>query len=534
LELDYFKNKFDVDLAGHFRSTLTERQGLGFVELDEQAIRLTDEGLLYADWLLTRFYLPRHQGVRYTGSLWDTGTRQLAGSKFNLESFILGESNVTYRRELLSWAVASAAGCLAARWPGSNTASGTSCARRPGSEKLVEASSGDSAEPMIRSIREFGVLPDHSPAANRQSLQEAIEWASPRGAALLVEPSDLPYRIDGGVVLKKNVSLLGVHGPVGRGTRHPDRRQPVGSVLATEDDQNPLFTLESGTQLRGLQFWYPGQTLRNPEAIIEYPATIRVSPNQPSHGVTLANLTFFGEYLAMDCRARPEATCEQVLMEHCYGYPLSGRFIAIDYCYDVPRILHCHVNPANRRFIDGGYSREVIDSVVARQTFAYWIDHTDNAQIIDAFTFGSYGGAYLGAASYGQMTNFNYDCVTVGIHKLGDSTKNRNWQIAQGSIIANTGTKLEDVHPIVIEGLGHTSLCNVEAFSGGNAALSNFGASYDFLHARGDEPSTISLFGCRFQQYRAPDPFTLENPQATVQAVACVDADRNQLINFTR
>ncbi|MDZ7730450.1 MAG: hypothetical protein U5K37_05285 [Natrialbaceae archaeon] len=57
--------------------------------------------------------------------------------------------------------------------------------------------------------------------------------------------------------------------------------------------------------------------------------------------------------------------------------------------------------------------------------------------------------------------------MTVGIHKLGDSTKNRNWMIAQGSIIANTGPRVEEIHPIIIQGQGHTALSNVEAFSVG-------------------------------------------------------------------
>src|SRR5215204_3024663 len=156
----------------------------------------------------------------------------------------------------------------------------------------------------------------------------------------------------------------------------------------------------------------------------------------------------------MDFNCSPKMICEQVLIEHCYGYPLSGKFIAIDYCYDIPRILHCHINPANMRLFGRHWSREVIDSVVARKTFAYAINHTDNAQVIDVFTFGAYGGIYLGPATYGQLTNFNFDCVTVGIHKLGDSTFNRNWQIAQGSIIANVepAGKVENVHPIIVEG----------------------------------------------------------------------------------
>lgn len=381
--------------------------------------------------------------------------------------------------------------------------------------------------PLCKSIRDFGVLPGNDAEGNRANLQKAIDWAAPRGAALFVTPDSEPYRVAGGIVLRKNVSLVGVHGPVGRGTRSPDKAQPVGSVFAIEDEERPFITVEGATQLRGLQFWYPRQTLRDPEKVIEYPPTIRVSDVSPAQGVTLSRLTFFGEFTAMDFRARRQNCCEQILIEHCYGYPLSGQFVMIDYCYDIPRILHCHVNPANRRFIDGGYGRSVIDSVVARKTFTYWIDHTDNAQIIDAFTFGAYGGVRLGPATYGQMTNFNFDCVTVGIHKLGDSTFNRNWQIAQGSIIANTGEKVEDIHPIIIEGQGHTALSNVEAFSGGNGALTTLNESQDFLLIRGDRKLTVSMFGCRMRNYRADAPITVENAAAVVQAVGCVDKAEN-------
>ncbi|MCC7337056.1 MAG: hypothetical protein IT422_18345 [Pirellulaceae bacterium] len=376
---------------------------------------------------------------------------------------------------------------------------------------------------LYKSISEFGVQPGGEAIANRDRLQAAIDWAAPRGAALSVPPSSEPYRVAGGLVLRRNVSLIGVHGPVGRGTRHPAKPQPVGSVFAIEDETQPFITVEGATQLSGLQFWYPRQTLTEPHKIIEYPPTIRVSDSSPAQGVTLSRLTFFGEFVAMDFRAKPNMSCEQVLIEHCYGYPLSGEFIAIDYCYDIPRILHCHINPASRRFIDGGYGKAVIDSVVARETFAFWIDHTDNAQVIDAFTFGTFGGIRLGAASYGQLTNFNFDCVTVGIHKLGDSTFNRNWQISQGSIIANTGEAIEGVHPLIIEGKGHTSLVNVEAFSGPNAALTTLNQSEDFLLIRGQDKLTVSLFGCRMRNYRTEQPISIDNPAASVQAMGCID-----------
>ena len=387
------------------------------------------------------------------------------------------------------------------------------------------ASRGENIVGSTRSIREFGVSPTHTAAENKAALQKAIDWAAVRGAALFVEPTEEPYPVAGGLILRMNASLVGVHGPVGRGTRHPRKAQPVGSVFRIDDEDHPFITVETGTQIRGIQFWYPRQTLDNPAKIITYPPTIQVSRTSSAQGVTLSCLTFYGETFAMDFGANPKFPCEQILFEHCYGYPLSGQFIRIEYCYDIPRILHCHVNPANQRFFRGGFSRAVIDATVAKRTFSYAIDHTDNAQLIDVFTFGVWGGIRLGPASYGQLTNFNLDCVAVGIHKLGDSSFNRNWQIAQGSIIANTGGKAEEIHPLIIEGKGHTALTNVEAFSGGNGALTCIGSSRDFMLIRGKQRLTVSMFGCRMRNYTADDPITCLNPAAVIQAVACIDKD---------
>jgi hypothetical protein len=381
----------------------------------------------------------------------------------------------------------------------------------------------------LKSIQKFNVKPGNTPKENRINLQKAIDWASESGSALYVEPTDQPYPVDGGIILKKNVSLIGVNGPTPRGTVHPTKKQPVGSVFSITDKENAFITVEAGTQIKGIQFWYPEQTLNDPAAIIPYPATIQASKTEKTQGVYLSCLTFYGEYLAMDFNTSRQNVCELMLFEHCYGYPLSGEFIRIDYCYDIPRILHCHVNPSVQRFFRGGFGRAVVDAVIAKKTFAYTINHTDNAQIMDLFTFGTYGGILLGEESYGQLTNFNFDCVNTGIYKKGNNTKNRNWQIAQGSIIANCGGKVQDVHPIIIEGQGHTTLSNVEAFSGGNGALTTVpeNQSWDFLLVRGDKKLTISIFGSRMRNYVADVPITVENKLAVIQAVACIDKNED-------
>jgi len=120
------------------------------------------------------------------------------------------------------------------------------------------------------SIREFNVKPGNSPAVNKTNLQKAIDWASVSGSALFVEPSEEPYPVDGGIILRRNVSLVGVHGPTPRGTTHPDKKQPVGSVFAITDTAHAFITVETGTQIKGIQFWYPEQAVKDPAGIIPF------------------------------------------------------------------------------------------------------------------------------------------------------------------------------------------------------------------------------------------------------------------------
>lgn len=383
------------------------------------------------------------------------------------------------------------------------------------------------------SILDFDVLPSNTPARNKETLQKAIDWASDLGVALYVDPVEGGYPVQSGIVLKKNVSLVGVHGPTGRGTVN-SKGTPTGSLFVITDPNEPFITVESATQIRGCQFYYPNQPYNTTKGLVSYPPTIQVSHTSCAQGVTLSCLTFYGETFAMDFKADSDHPCEQILFEHCYGYPLSGQFIAIDRCYDIPRILHCHVNPANQREFGKGFTKPIIDNVVSKSKYTFWIDHTDNAQCIDLFTFGNYGGIYLGASTYGQLTNFNFDCVCIGIYKDGDSPFNRVWEVAQGSIIANTSPKglVSDIHPVFVTGRGHLSLSNVDCFSGNNSALTNQGQSYDFIKVQSPYYVNVTGVNCRMRNYYSSSPFTVQADLAQMSFINCADKD-GDLFNWS-
>ena len=82
------------------------------------------------------------------------------------------------------------------------------------------------------------------------------------------------------------------------------------------------------------------------------------------------------------------------------------------------------------------------------------------------------------------------------------------------------------MHPILIEGKGHTSLANVECFSGDNPALTNLGASWDYITVNGE--ASVTLTGCRMQGYKADSPIHV-SPTAKLHAIGCEDRDNNLL-----
>lgn len=66
LEVDYFRNKFDLDITQQWACEFKEHAEQGMLTFDDSRVELTRKGFLHADALLPPFFETENQGVRYT------------------------------------------------------------------------------------------------------------------------------------------------------------------------------------------------------------------------------------------------------------------------------------------------------------------------------------------------------------------------------------------------------------------------------------------------------------------------------------
>jgi len=66
LDVDYFQNKFGVDITQHWNSQFQQHSENGMLTIEGGRIELTRIGFLNADALLPVFFEEEHQGIRYT------------------------------------------------------------------------------------------------------------------------------------------------------------------------------------------------------------------------------------------------------------------------------------------------------------------------------------------------------------------------------------------------------------------------------------------------------------------------------------
>jgi len=373
------------------------------------------------------------------------------------------------------------------------------------------------------SIETFGVKTTNPASVNTTNMQLAINWAASRGRALYVPATDKGYPMNGGLILKKNVSLIGTHSPTaGNGTVSEKKDHPVGSTFVITDTENAFMYLESATQISGIQFYYPNQGYKKAEDIIEYPPTLKLSQTSGPQGVTLTDLSFYGEYTTMDFLSVSTRPCEQILIQNCYGFPLSGIFVQLNYCYDIPRVLHSHIHMNNQEAFGKTYGKSVLDKIANSNNYAYWFNNIDNLVLMDISTDCSCGGVYLGGNTYGQLTQFSFTNVQCGIWRTSNSSFNRTWLIADGVIAPNVASKVDDVHGMIIMGVkSFTSLVNVSTYAATTDRLTNLGTYKDFAYIGGSSKLTVAMTGCSMEGFAGSQPITVDNSSAQYRMTNC-------------
>lgn len=66
LDVDYFRQKFGVEILSHWREVWETHRARGMLQFDSQRVELTRAGLLQVDALLPDFFEPELRGIRYT------------------------------------------------------------------------------------------------------------------------------------------------------------------------------------------------------------------------------------------------------------------------------------------------------------------------------------------------------------------------------------------------------------------------------------------------------------------------------------
>ena len=65
MSLGYFKDMFGVDPADRFAEPLERIRDWGYLNIENDTVRINREGLLQVDRLLHEFFAPEHRNARY-------------------------------------------------------------------------------------------------------------------------------------------------------------------------------------------------------------------------------------------------------------------------------------------------------------------------------------------------------------------------------------------------------------------------------------------------------------------------------------
>jgi Pectate lyase superfamily protein len=193
-------------------------------------------------------------------------------------------------------------------------------------------------------VRSFGAKGDDK-TDDTAAFQAAIDAAAASGGGSVFVPAGM-YRIDGTLILKRNVTLEGIF------TAPPTipwtaeslaKNAPDGSVLLAFSGKGdaggtPFIQLDYNATLKGIAVYYPEQTDTNPP--IAYPWTIS-SLLTGADNCSIVDVLLVNPYQAVDFGGRHTG---RHFIRNLNAAPLH-RGLFIDHCIDVGRVENVHFWP---------------------------------------------------------------------------------------------------------------------------------------------------------------------------------------------
>jgi hypothetical protein len=339
------------------------------------------------------------------------------------------------------------------------------------------------------------------------AIQATLDAAAACGGVAWLAPSPAFYRCQGTLTVPPNVTLRGGFGGMRRGHKLWNGDQPCGSVLYAYSPNN-FITMSHNSTVDGIEIFYPEQvTAGEPRP---YGWTI-VIPRQ-QHGVTVRNVTCPNPYQFLFAEA------DGLWVDGVQGYPLY-KGIKLGRIGDVARVGNIQFNPNVLPRLDMS-----LRNWVQVHGSCLEIDGAEEFMVNNFFGYGYVCGIWFTGhatqgelpGSYGSISNFGFDSVTVGIlvgtkgvsGRQGVSLSNGRIIPFAGEVGARAGIKFVD---------------DVGADPGSNPAVSLTNVSFFGDHERSvwigpRSGARLTMLGGQSTEYRN-EAVLVESPNAAVRLI---------------
>ena len=195
-----------------------------------------------------------------------------------------------------------------------------------------------------------------------------------------------------------------------------------GSWLYCTDTVNPLLTLNSGSCISGLSFYYPNQQTNAAPTV--YPATVALSVG--SADTMIRNCIFMNSYIAIDGTVNNHSS---LWVSDVVGYPLFFG-IKLDNGIDVDRLTR--VMFSQKYYEQSG---AVLQAWVNANATAFQINRSDTGRAENCFAYGYYYGGVNQGTNVFTWHNCAFDACQFNILIDGSSY---GINISDCGFVANT------------------------------------------------------------------------------------------------